>query len=87
MGIFVFEEYEYVKVCGVEILVEVVGFVMMLDVSDIVMFFKCGVVWVILGVMVDVKIVLDIVGYINVYGIGMVVNDKIECVVVVDVFG
>lgn len=40
MGVFVFEEYEYVKVCGVEILVEVVGFVMLLDVFDIVMLLK-----------------------------------------------
>lgn len=87
VGVFVFEDWEYVVVCGVDILVEVVGFFMLVDVQDIVMFLVIGVECIIIGVMLDVYMWFEEVGYINVYGIGIVVNDKIECVVVVYVFG
>lgn len=58
-GIMVFEEYEYVKVCGVKIYVEVVGFGMLGDVYYMILLSEDGFggVLVMEVVMCDVGVI------------------------------
>ncbi len=86
-GIFVFEEYEYAKARGADILAEVIGYAMSSDASDIVMPSKQGAARAISGALRDAGISADQVGYINAHGTGTAANDKTECAAVADVFG
>ena len=86
-GIFVFEELEYAKKRGAEILAEVIGYAMTSDASDIVMPSKQGASRAISGAMADARISPDQVGYINAHGTGTAANDKTESAAVADVFG
>jgi nodulation protein E len=86
-GVFVFEEYEYAKARGAEILAEVIGFSMSSDASDIVMPSKAGAARAIAGALRDAQIDRSEVGYINAHGTGTAANDKTECAAVAEVFG
>ena len=86
-AIFVFEEYEHARARGADILVEVSGFAMTSDASDIVMPSKHGAGRAIAGALKDARINPEDVGYINVHGTGTAANDKTECAAVADVFG
>lgn len=76
----VFEEYEYVKVCGVKIYVEVVGFGMLGDVYYMILLSEDGFggVLVMEVVMCDVGVIGEQIGYVNVYGIFIFVGDVVE---------
>lgn len=89
VGMLVFEEYEYVKVCGVKIYVEIVGFGMSSDVYYMMLLLEngVGVVLVMVNVLCDVVIEFVQIGYVNVYGMLMFVGDKVEMQVVKLVFG
>lgn len=86
-AIFVFEEYEHARARGADILVEVSGFAMTSDASDIVMPSKHGAGRAIAGALKDARINSEDVGYINAHGTGTAANDKTECAAVADVFG
>lgn len=86
-AVFVFEEYEYAKARGAEILAEVIGFAMTSDASDIVTPNKDGAARAIKGALQDAGLNGDEVGYINAHGTGTTANDKTECAAVRDVFG
>ena len=86
-GVFVFEEFEYAKARGAEILAEVIGFSMSSDASDIVMPSKAGAARAIAGALRDAQIDRSEVGYINAHGTGTAANDKTECAAVAEVFG
>lgn len=86
-AIFVFEEYEHARARGADILVEVSGFAMTSDASDIVMPSKHGAGRAIAGALKDALINPEDVGYINAHGTGTAANDKTECAAVADVFG
>ena len=86
-GIFVFEEYEYARARGAEILCEVAGFAMSSDATDIVMPSKNGAARAIAGALSDARLNPEEVGYINAHGTGTAANDKTECAAVADVFG
>ena len=86
-GIFVFEEFEYAKARGADILCEVAGFAMSSDAADIVMPSKNGAARAMSGALADARINRDDVGYINAHGTGTAANDKTECAAVADVFG
>ena len=86
-AIFVFEEYEHARARGADIMVEVSGFAMTSDASDIVMPSKHGAGRAIAGALKDARINPEDVGYINAHGTGTAANDKTECAAVADVFG
>lgn len=86
-AVFVFEEYEHARARGAEILVELIGFAMSSDASDIVMPSKQGAGRAIAGALRDAKLNPEDVGYINAHGTGTAANDKTECAAVADVFG
>ncbi|MBL4874690.1 MAG: beta-ketoacyl-[acyl-carrier-protein] synthase family protein [Rhodobacteraceae bacterium] len=86
-AVFVFEEYEHAKARGAEILAEVIGFAMTSDASDIVTPNKDGAARAIKGALLDARLNVDEVGYINAHGTGTKANDKTECAAVRDVFG
>lgn len=86
-GIFVFEEFEYARARGADILAEVAGFAMTSDAADIVMPSKQGAARAMAGALRDAGITADQVGYINAHGTGTAANDKTECAAVADVFG
>jgi nodulation protein E len=86
-AVFVFEEYEHAKARGAEILVEVIGFAMTSDASDIVTPNKDGAARAIKGALLDAGLNGDEVGYINAHGTGTTANDKTECAAVRDAFG
>jgi nodulation protein E len=86
-AIFVFEEYEYARARGAEIMAEVSGFAMTSDAADIVMPSKQGAGRAIAGALKDARINPEEVGYINAHGTGTAANDKTECAAVADVFG
>lgn len=82
--VFVFEEFEYVKVRGVNVLVEIRGYGCSGDVYYVIVLRGDG-----LGVLVVMKRVLKNVGlkleevdYINVYVIGILIGDVVEVVVI-----
>lgn len=85
-GIIVLEELEYVKVCGVKIYVEVMGYVVILDGYDMVVFLGEGGECVMCLVLEMLKDGCKI-SYINVYGILILVGDVGEVEVVCCVFG
>lgn len=80
VGIVILEEYEYVKVCGVKIYVEIVGYGVIGDVYYIIVLVLNGegVVCVMKMVIDDVGFIFDKVDYINVYGISILYNDEYE---------
>ena len=84
---FVFEELEYARKRGAEILAEVAGFAMTSDASDIVMPSKQGAARAITGALNDARVNREDVGYINAHGTGTAANDKTESAAVADVFG
>ncbi|EPX78416.1 beta-ketoacyl-[acyl-carrier-protein] synthase family protein [Salipiger mucosus] len=86
-GVFVFEDYDYARARGAEILAEVVGFAMTSDASDIVMPSKQGAARAITGALADAGIDAGEVGYINAHGTGTAANDKTECAAVADAMG
>ncbi|MCY4290736.1 MAG: beta-ketoacyl-[acyl-carrier-protein] synthase family protein [Roseovarius sp.] len=86
-GVFVFEELEHAKKRGADILVEVAGFAMSSDASDIVMPSKHGAARAVRGALKDARLSPEDVGYINAHGTGTAANDKTESAVVADVFG
>lgn len=88
-GVLVFEELEYVCVCGVWIYVELVGFGMSGDVFYMIVLLEdgVGVVCCMKNVLCDVGLDFCQVDYINVYGIFILVGDIVEIVVVKSVFG
>lgn len=79
VGIVVLEEYEYVKVCGVKIYVEVLGYGLLGDVYYIIVLSEDGEggEWFMCVVLVDVGLELVDIDYINVYGI-LIMVDIIE---------
>ncbi len=86
-AVFVFEEYEHAVARGADILVEVIGFAMTSDASNIVAPNKDGAARAIRGALRDAKVNADQVGYINAHGTGTAANDKTECAAVREVFG
>jgi len=86
-GVFVLETYVDAKVRGADILAEIVGFSMTSDASHIVMPSKHGAARAMRGALLDAKMDVADVGYINAHGTGTSANDKTECAAVVDVFG
>ncbi len=86
-GVFVLETYEDAKVRGAEILAEIIGFSMTSDASNIVMPSMRGAARAIRGALLDAKMDVSDVGYINAHGTGTAANDKTECAAIVDVFG
>lgn len=89
VGILILEEYEYVKVCGVKIYCELVGFGVSFDVYYMIVLSENGegVVCCMVMVMKDVGVSLEQVGYFNVYGIFMLLGDLGEIMVMKIVFG
>lgn len=59
LGVMVFEEYEVVKVCGVKIYVEVVGFGMMGDVYYMIVLNMDGLCCCMVVVLCDVGLNVD----------------------------
>lgn len=86
-GVFVFEEMDYAKARGADILAEVIGFAMTSDAADIVMPSRQGASRAISGALEDARVNREDVGYINAHGTGTAANDKTECSAVADVFG
>lgn len=86
-GVYVFEDYEFARSRGADILAEVTGFAMSSDASDIVTPSKQGAARAISGALNDGRIEKSRVGYINAHGTGTAANDKTECAAVADVFG
>lgn len=86
-GVYVFEDFEFARSRGADILAEVTGFAMSSDASDIVTPSKQGAARAISGALNDGRIEKSRVGYINAHGTGTAANDKTECAAVADVFG
>lgn len=86
-AVFVFEEYEFAKARGANILAEVIGFAMSSDASDIVTPNQAGAARAIKGALIDAGLNGDEVGYINAHGTGTTANDKTECAAIRQVFG
>jgi nodulation protein E len=86
-GIFVLETYEYATARGAEILAEIVGFAMTSDASNIVLPNSQGASRAMRGALLDAKIDVNDIGYINAHGTGTMANDKTECTAIIDVFG
>ncbi|SET76357.1 beta-ketoacyl-[acyl-carrier-protein] synthase family protein [Paracoccus homiensis] len=86
-GVFVFEDYEFARKRGAEVLAEVVGFAMSSDAQDIVMPSAQGAERAITGALQDGHLNPDQVGYINAHGTGTAANDKTECAAVAHAFG
>ena len=68
-------------------ILEVAGFAMSSDASDIVMPSKAGAARAMAGALEDAQINPQEVGYINAHGTGTAANDRTECAAVADVFG
>jgi nodulation protein E len=85
-GIFIFENLEHAKRRGANIIAEVIGFSMSSDASDLIKPNIDGPVSAIKGAIKDARINLDQISYINGHGTGTVVNDKIECRAIKDIF-
>lgn len=86
-GVFVFEDYEYARARGAQILAEVAGFAMSSDAGDIVMPSAQGAERAISGALADARLNAEDVGYINAHGTGTAANDKTECAAVAHAFG
>ena len=85
-GIFVFENLDHAKRRGADIIAEVIGFSMSSDASDLIKPSLNGPERAIRGALKDAKINLDRVSYINAHGTGTIVNDRIECTAIKNVF-
>lgn len=86
-AVFVFEEYEHANARGANILAEVIGFSMTSDASDIVTPNQRGAARAIAGALLDARLDVDEVGYINAHGTGTIANDKTESAAIRQVFG
>ena len=86
-GVFVLENYKDATDRGAEILAEIVGFAMTSDASNIVMPTKQGAARAMQGALLDAKMDVSEIGYINAHGTGTAANDKTECSAILDVFG
>ncbi len=86
-GVFVFEDYEFARKRGAEILAEVVGFAMSSDAQDIVMPSAQGAERAMTGALQDGHLNPEDIGYINAHGTGTAANDKTECAAVAHAFG
>lgn len=86
-GVFILETYEDATARGADILAEIVGFSMTSDASHIVIPTKRGASCAMRGALLDAKMNINEVGYINAHGTGTSANDKTECAAVMDVFG
>ena len=86
-GVFVLETYKDATDRGAEILAEIVGFAMTSDASNIVMPTKQGAARAMQGALLDAKMDVSEIGYINAHGTGTAANDKTECSAILDVFG
>lgn len=88
-GGFILEELEYVKVCGVIIYVELVGYVVSLDVYYIIVLYLegFGVSVCMCNVLVFAGVNFEDVDYINIYGIFILLGDIVELKVIQYVFG
>lgn len=89
LGILILEELEFVLVWGVKIYGEMVGYVMICDVYYIIVLVLdgWGVIRAIVWVLKDSGLKLEMVSYINVYGISIFVNDVMEICVIKQVLG
>lgn len=89
VGFIVIELLEYVLVCGVMLLVELVGYGISVDVYYLIVGLEDGngVCWVMEIVICQVGVIVDEIDYINVYVILMQVGDKGELVVIKMLFG
>ena len=85
-AIYIFENYQYAKKRGANILAEVAGFSMTSDAKDIVNPSKKGAARAIFGALQDAKFNTEDVGYINAHGTGTLANDKTECAAIKEVF-
>ena len=85
-AIFIFEEYEHARKRGANILAEVVGFAMSSDASDIVKPNLDGAKRTISNAIKDANISPNDVDYINAHGTGTLLNDKVECKAINQVF-
>lgn len=86
-AVFVFEEYEFARARGADILAEVAGFAMTSDASDIVQPSQKGAVRAMRAALRDAGIDPDQVGYINAHGTGTAANDLVEAAAIAEVFG
>lgn len=86
-AVFVFEEYEFARARGADILAEVAGFAMTSDASDIVQPSQKGAVRAMRAALRDAGIGPDQVGYINAHGTGTAANDRVEAAAIAEVFG
>jgi len=86
-GVFVLETYKDATDRRAEILAEIVGFAMTSDASNIVMPTKQGAARAMQGALLDAKMDVSEIGYINAHGTGTAANDKTECSAILDVFG
>lgn len=87
VGSLILEDLEYVQVCGVCIYVEIVGFGINSDGVYVINFNVVIMQVVIQMVLDDVGLLFLVIGYINVYGIGICQGDMVEIQVIVCVFG
>ena len=85
-AIFIFEEYEHAKERGAKILAEIVGFAMNSDASDIVKPNLDGAKRTIINAMKDANISPKDIDYVNAHGTGTLLNDKVECTAIKQVF-
>ena len=85
-AIFIFEEYEQAINRGANIFAEVAGFSMSSDASDIVNPNMDGAARAIAGALIDAKLNINEIGYINAHGTGTIANDKTECDAIKKVF-
>ena len=86
-AVFVFEEYEHAMARGANMIAEVIGFAMTSDASDIVTPNQQGAARTINGALLDARLNVAEVGYINAHGTGTVANDKTESAAIRQVFG
>ena len=85
-AIFIFEEYEHAKKRGAEIIAEVIGFSMNSDASDIVKPNLEGAKRTMTNALKDACISSKKIDYINAHGTGTLLNDKVECNAIRDIF-
>ena len=86
-GIFVFESLESAKKRKAVIIAEVVGFSMSSDASDLIKPNNIGPEKALAGVLKDGRINQTDVSYINAHGTGTILNDKMECEAINEIFG
>ena len=80
------EDLQHAKKRGANIIAEVIGFSMSSDASDLIVPNVDGPERAIREALKDAKINTERVTYINAHGTGTVLNDKIECQAIKNVF-